>query len=134
MNATNAAFQHRKMSISISSRLDPSSFANHHQVVTKHIDIEWEVCFNRRVIQGTVTLHRASRSPMFFARHLAAAHTPVAAVELLKDAPCVVLDTRGIAVQHVQDASTGIDLPFVVAEPHKGASHAVRCTWLAVLI
>ncbi len=40
-----------------SPRRDNHSFANPDEVVVRHLELDWDVRFDRRVLDGTATLH-----------------------------------------------------------------------------
>ena len=86
------------------SGLDYHSFANTDDYRTTHIDLEFTVDFQRKVLEGAATLHLD---------RLSAENTPL------------VLDTRGLTIESVRAGSDGgfVDAAFSIGEgsPELGA-------------
>ncbi len=88
-----------------SDRQDGHSFANPGEVVVRHLDLDWDVRFDRRVLDGTATLH---------------IDRVTAAAGQLR------LDTRDLSITAVELSDNGDDwarTPFVLgtADPILGA-------------
>ena len=88
-----------------SARRDVHSFANPDEVVVRHLDLDWDVRFDRRVLDGTVTLH----------------------IERMADgAGRLRLDTRDLAISRIELSDGGgdwMETPFALgpADPILGA-------------
>ena len=88
-----------------SARRDTHSFANPDEVVVRHLDLDWDVRFDRRVLDGTATLQ----------------------IERMADgAGRLRLDTRDLTISAVELSSEGgvwMETPFTVgrADPILGA-------------
>ena len=71
-----------------SAGLDPHSFANPNEVVVRHLDLDWDVWFDRRALNGTATLH----------------------IERVADgAGTLSLDTRDLTITGVELSEDGTD-------------------------
>ena len=88
-----------------SARRDSHSFANSDEVVVRHLDLDWDVRFDQRVLDGTATLH----------------------IERMTDeAGRLRLDTRDLTISAVELSDGGADwveTPFTLgtADPILGA-------------
>ena len=101
-----------------SDRRDSHSFANPDEVVVRHLDLDWDVRFDRRILDGTATLHidRVAGA----AGHLR-------------------LDTRDLLITAVELSDTGDDwtrTPFTLgeADPILGASLEVTLSETATQV
>ena len=88
-----------------SARQDSHSFANPEDVVVRHLDLDWNVRFDRRVLDGSVTLHIE---------------------RIAKGADTLRLDTRDLSITAVELSDTGDDwtpTPFTLGtvDPILGA-------------
>ena len=88
-----------------SARRDSHSFANPGEVVVRHLDLDWDVRFARRVLDGSVTLH----------------------IERMAEGAGILrLDTRDLSITAVElsdDGDDWMETPFVLraADPILGA-------------
>ena len=88
------------------ARRDSHSYANPDEVVVRHLDLEWDVRFDRRVLDGTATLHIE---------------------RMANDAGRLRLDTRDLSISSVEVSDGGgdwVETPFVLgaADPILGAA------------
>ena len=93
----------------VSARRDSHSFANPEEVVVRHLDLDWDVRFDRRVLDGTATLHIERRAD---------------------EAGVLRLDTRDLSVRTVEvshDGAGWTPTPFTLgtADPILGAPLAI---------
>ena len=101
-----------------SARRDVHSFANPDEVVVRHLDLDWDVRFDRRVLDGTATLH----------------------IERMGDeAGRLRLDTRDLTISAVALSDGGgdwIETPFTLgtADPILGASLDVTLSQTATQV
>ena len=88
-----------------SARRDSHSFANSNEVVVRHLDLDWDVRFDQRVLDGTATLH----------------------IERMRDeAGRLRLDTRDLTISAVElsdGVADWVETPFTLgtADPILGA-------------
>jgi leukotriene A-4 hydrolase/aminopeptidase len=99
-------------------RRDSHSFANPEEVVVRHLDLDWDVLFDRRVLEGTATLHIERVVPR---------------------AGVVRLDTRDLSITAVQLSDDGDDwreAPFMLGapDPIQGAPLEVTLTETATQV
>ena len=101
-----------------SARRDSHSFANSDEVVIRHLDLDWDVRFDRRVLDGTATLH----------------------IERMADeVGRLRLDTRDLTISAVELSDGGgdwLDTPFTLgtADPILGAPLDVTLTRTATQV
>ena len=82
-----------------SARRDSHSFANPEEVVVRHLDLNWDVRFDRRTLDGTATLH---------------------VERVLDGAGALRLDSRDLLIAGVELSDDGDDwteTPFALGEP-----------------
>ena len=82
-----------------SARRDSHSFANPEEVVVRHLDLDWDVRFDRRTLDGTATLH---------------------VERVLDGAGALRLDSRDLLIAGVELSDDGDDwteTPFALGEP-----------------